>query len=657
MSFLAKKLASVLLTLYPNIVVRAKLSALDPQFFLQRKDQVKKGNKIGSKISLSLRATSDSSDCHSSDLNPTVVEPAISSVKSDSKSSQLLLKSKSTFDWLNKPTPIDSLSGAAVATSHSPSSTPPPPFPKKITKELLNQYLNSETQPLNHLQPFYVATVKRLLYLQGIHGKENVKLSFIILDWDETLHSLCLKGESSSDKLVSDILLKVMTERKVTKTTTSTSNGKQMNQRDIIIVPFPIIITCHGNYLNMMFGSVLERQKMYRTFDLVMGKREDTKVLAELELDGTNADKGCYQVVNKGEAIKNIDNNLNCTNGYSASSYTLPELIDKLKEDEVIPSNIIGDRLRAYDSEDRSLSIGTSWNNNLRNLSQWFNWKSLSTTGKTLYTPEKLRFELVPEIRQVNSLNDRTATTTGKSQSSFSRLSQIPFISIDRDIWFGYFLTVSGPEGNKFHQNNSFEIAQSLAFKREMYKKSFHGLVEVLKRLSPGISISELSSFIWDIVSIGDNLRDHSALAGILQLAIEEVFFSDGVDVKNIASLGSEKYGELFSGDRSKTKRDSKTATSNSEAEQFNDISYRYEKNLSVLIETDIVKNLRKLDRGGNSTHKPAIKSYYIKHDQVLMDHYQGEQFESHLKKLLKDIDVIMECAGSMFVQRNEGCW
>ncbi len=510
----------------------------------------------------------------------------------------------------------------------------------QITKEILDSFVKTENQSTAHLNPFYKATVQRFLQLRELHEKYDhidVKLSFIILDWDKTLHSSLIEGVEA-DEIVSNILMRVMTERKVK---TTTANGE--DEKDVIIVPFPIIVTCHANYLNMMFGNVLEKQKMNKTFDLVMGGQQESekKILAELELDD---DQRYYRVTqpqgNKSGSI------------YDPKDYTLPQLIEKLKIDGVISTKDIDEsevsRIRAYDGEDTS--IGTSWNNNLRKMDQWWNW----IPNNKIYTPKKLRFELPPKVEYVNANDgDNHSTVTDPendnviASDSPKRLNQIPFVSIDRDIWVGQFLTeASGLR--QYAENPGFTQTQQLKFKKEMNRRSFLGLFDELEKQieigqlgSQEIEEIDVFNLVWDIVSIGDNERDHKALEmwesesdtnRSLRILLEDIF-RRGI---KCVDLGS-SIDDIFN--KTNCKSDS--------------ISYQYSDNRDLLMKVSTPSRTlleKSKDHAGDESF-PSIKSYHMKHTNSANN---GLSFIDHLKRTLVDLDILMNYDGSIMVKREE---
>ncbi len=456
-------------------------------------------------------------------------------------------------------TPIPPIT-SDVSGYNVPSDTPKPAFTKPelgsdtllkgpvyLDQELLHSVLkkHKETKSIDYLQPFYEKTITRFLHLQNAYGEDNVKLSFIIVDWDETLHSWKL----TSDSLVSDFLIKIMSERKVTVETTSGNGDAKPDEKEIIIVPFPLIVTCHSNYLNMMLETVRGNKRMMETANLVMGADSDsgkTKTLVELELKGGSLKNESY-------IVKKVDkNNTGKFEGYEygPDSYSLPELVDKLKRDGVIREDLLSkeevSRIRAYAIEDRNYSLGTSINNNLRKLSEWkLKWKANYPAP-----PRYLRIE-VPELLDhvavdfaSTSTNDgsKSESIIDSSEEPLSRLNQIPFISVDVDLYYGHFLYEDSDLYQKFSSTkilkpdfrSDFLIDQSLAFKTEMYKRAFSELVNELRKQNHAFNGLDMSKFFWDIISIGDAPGDHEALDGILGLS-EEGLFTQGV--KSLADI------------------------------------------------------------------------------------------------------------------------
>ncbi len=510
----------------------------------------------------------------------------------------------------------------AIATLEHPKSvlnlelsTFPAPDDSVLNEEYLKSVLQKleATQSIDHLQPFYEATVKRFIELQKKHGSDNVKISFIILDWDDTLHSKLIHGQNA-DEMVSDILKKVMTEKKIT---TTAANGQQKN---LTIVPFPLIVTCHSVFLNMMLDKVRTKQKMPKTADLVLGTEEESKTLVELELfdeDGLSY----YRMKENGLMGKFDDLK------YKADSYTLPELLDQLKIDGVIQVDSLSEedlevsRIRAYALEDNNHWLGTSVNNKLRKLSEWTT--KYRCSPRKLSPPRNLRFEVPEKLNRVNIDGSKDSLTP------VTRLNQIPFISVDRDLYYGYFLTENSNVSKQFlstpieEPDEDFLEDQSLEFKTEMYRKAFSGLVGELKRyVKPNLDL-DMSNVFWDIISIGNHQRDHLAVEGILEL------YDLGLFTQGVNPEGNKEYIR-------------KKFSTWTEYAYFNAGKPKGFRNLS--------KNLgaRECSRTDKIISIPSIKSYYIEQPE------DSWSFIGHLKRMSRDLDLLRDCDKSLTVTREK---
>ncbi len=556
--------------------------------------------------------------------------------------------------------------GSAQVENHPPRTLP------------ASEFTPSEVQDISHLKEFYEVFVKRFkeLHHHELYG-DNVKISFIFLDWDNTTftdgHDYAKNREFTLrrelDEASSKMLKTLMMERIVTR-------DKLPNT---LVMTFPVIVTCNNQFYTHM-NSIVGRGE---TFDLVMGAERETLQLfyMDLEFDGSSYyyqlsvwDKGSPSSwLNKSVPEQSKKNKI-----YTLLKYpTLEKLTDALIEDGILPK-ADKDRIRAYAARNDD-GAREGWVYKNRKLNEW----DFHNIKGTLRSPKKIRFVLRPEVKYNYSIN-------AQSLESEIRLDQIPFVFLDWDIWYKEVgLDESGKDviknpkvverfsrkDNNYTQEdmvNLYKDGQALKFKKYMYRECLNGLAEEIKKRT---NILPGPDMFWDFISVGDNPRDHVAMKSILGRSEKHMIFGHGI-------MPFQDQTHVIRDEDRKAKK-----SGISRNYQFSDIGPEAERfqrtdihgnliRLPVLENNDLTGLLRQLEEDGlrhitevhdsinNGSHNlpynlPSIKSYY-NDMKTAIDSRGGRveanlDFIAHLEKMEQDLGGhFMDYDGSVMLKRRQ---
>ncbi len=476
--------------------------------------------------------------------------------------------------------------------------------------------ISPDTQSISHLNEFYEVFVKRFVELRNHYNKEgiDVKISCIFLDWDETTHTDLEmymqnpKEKKNLDEASSKLLTTLMTER-IVETQVETETGGYVDVKTVVM-PFPVVVTANFLFLWYMKMYVLEAGK---TNNLVVGNVNESQTLFEMEY---NESENAYQISERDsdKLINNFDPKYspwdcwdeqnNKTNSYSLSydeqrsHLTMHTLIEHLIEDGFI-EKADKDRIRAYAVDDDDDDAVVFYN---RPFNTWGD-----DSNKFCEPPQKLRFELRPEVKYLE--NDLTRR---------SRLNQIPFISLDFDVWYqgGLETPKSGYAMHDRTYRENFKLERhnrALEFKMYMYSEIFNRLCTEIKRQMQESSFLS-SDLFWDFISIGDNERDHLALKGIFNSTFGLNVFRQGIrpfidqelEIQHAEQDDRDRKGYLFT--KTLQYSDIGPATSNTLVKY--DWKYDWVRKLHESI-LGLHKTGLKTDMKFSHRHIPSIKSYY----------------------------------------------